>query len=370
MNIFFWICCLLTAISPLLFLLATIRVLRRKEVASPVVTETSRPFVTVMIAARNEERNILACLTSVHQLTYPWDRLEVLIGNDHSEDCTKALIEEFIRDKPWFRLIDISENRGEAQGKANVLAQLTRQARGDYFFFTDADIQLPCSWVENMLEGFDRRTGVVTGFTVIKGTRLFGQLQSVDWVYSLGLVSLISDLGIPISTLGNNMAVTRDAYLATKGYEHLPFSITEDHQLFHEIVQRGYRFKQFMDKEVTAITEPVPDIWHWLHQRKRWMNAAFHSALPLQAFMVLQVLFYPLLTFIYYFSPLSAFALLICRLVLQAIYIDVMATRVLQRGVNGSVFLYDFYTIFLQTLLLLFYFLPVKINWKNREYPG
>ena len=370
MNILFWISCLLTAISPLLFLLAIVRLLRRKEVEALEETEQSCPFVTVMIAARNEEDNILACLGSVNQLTYPKDRLEVLVGNDHSEDQTKALIEGFILDKPWFRLVDIGENMGEAQGKANVLAHLTKQARGEYFFFTDADIQLPRGWVENMLEGFDRRTGVVTGFTVIKGSQLFGHLQSVDWVYSLGLVSLISDLGIPVSTLGNNMAVTRKAYLATKGYEHLPFSITEDHQLFHEIVQQGYRFKQFMEKEVTAITAPVPDIWHWLHQRKRWMNAAFHSALPLQVFMLLQVLFYPLITFIYHFSPLFAFALLISRLVLQSMYIDVMATRVLQRGVGWSVFLYDFYTIILQTLLLLFYFLPVKINWKNRQYQG
>jgi len=370
MNILFWVACLLAALSPLLFLGAIVRLLKPKVAVVPEESPPHWPLVTIMIAARNEEKNIMACLRSVDQLTYPKDRLEVLVGNDHSEDCTQELIAHFIRDKPWFQLVNIGHNLGNAQGKANVLAQLTRQAKGEYFFFTDADIQLPRHWVESMLEGFDRQTGVVTGFTVIRGSALFGHLQSVDWVYSLGLVSLISDLGIPVSTIGNNMAVTRKAYQATAGYEHLPFSITEDHQLFHEIVQRGYHFKQFMEKEVTALTEPMPNIWHWLHQRKRWMHAAFHSALPLQAFMVLQVLFYPLITFIYYFNPMAALALLISRLVLQAIYIDVMATRVLQRGVGWSVFLYDLYTIVLQTLLLLFYLLPIKINWKNREYPA
>jgi cellulose synthase/poly-beta-1,6-N-acetylglucosamine synthase-like glycosyltransferase len=65
-------------------------------------------FVTldasILIAARNEEDTILRCLQAIERLNYPPDRYEVLIGNDQSEDKTGLIIENFIRDKPQFRL--------------------------------------------------------------------------------------------------------------------------------------------------------------------------------------------------------------------------------------------------------------------------
>ena len=375
MTLVFCFIVFLAALSPLLLLLAIGRLLvsRRENPRSPVFTAAlGYPVVSLMIAARNEERNIVACLDSVDRLTYPKERLEVLIGNDHSEDATQARVEQYIRGKPWFRLVNIGENLGNTRGKANVLAHLTQQARGQYFFFTDADMELPRGWVEQMLGAFEpvngRETGVVTGFTVIKGSSFFARLQEIDWLYSLGTVCLLSNLGIPVSTLGNNMAVTRRAYFATTGYERLPFSITEDHQLFHEIVRRGFAFRQLMEPGITAVTKPMPDLRHWLHQRKRWMKAALHSVQPLRGFILLQILFFPLLFCTYQFNPPAAFALLVSRVVLQALYINVVATCVLRQGPGPAIFLFELYTIFLNSILLLFYFLPTKINWKNREY--
>ena len=47
------------------------------------------PFVSILIAARNEEKNILSCLTALSRLNYPKDKYEVLVGNDGSEDNTE-----------------------------------------------------------------------------------------------------------------------------------------------------------------------------------------------------------------------------------------------------------------------------------------
>jgi len=82
----------------LLFLaLLALLVFNRKHYAAQL---THYPRVSILIAARNEERYILHCLRAIERLDYPKEQLEVLVGDDGSTDKTRALVEDFIRDKP------------------------------------------------------------------------------------------------------------------------------------------------------------------------------------------------------------------------------------------------------------------------------
>ena len=89
------------------------------------------PKISILIAARNEALNILDCLQSIHNLRYPKDSLQVLIGDDQSEDDTAQLVKNYITDKPYMHLHRIEKTIGKAKGKANVLAQLAHQAYKD-----------------------------------------------------------------------------------------------------------------------------------------------------------------------------------------------------------------------------------------------
>ena len=51
--------------------------------------------VSVLIAARNEEKNIVKLLQSLYNQTFPKEFYEVIIVDDHSDDNTKNIIEEF-----------------------------------------------------------------------------------------------------------------------------------------------------------------------------------------------------------------------------------------------------------------------------------
>jgi cellulose synthase/poly-beta-1,6-N-acetylglucosamine synthase-like glycosyltransferase len=192
------------------------------------------PFISILIAARNEENNILTCLKAINALTYPQDKFEVLIGNDHSEDSTAALVSDFIKGKNHFRLIDIKENLGLARGKANVLAHLTREAKGDFFFITDADIEVKPGWVNALLSYCEPGIGIVSGLAYIKGDRLMDKFQNLDWIFAFGMVKVSSDLNMPVSAVGHNMVISREAYQSVGGYENIPFSVTEDLELFKQ----------------------------------------------------------------------------------------------------------------------------------------
>lgn len=50
-------------------------------------------MVTILIAARNEEDSILACIQSCLNQNYPPNKLEVIVVDDQSEDDTNELLE-------------------------------------------------------------------------------------------------------------------------------------------------------------------------------------------------------------------------------------------------------------------------------------
>ncbi len=53
------------------------------------------PVVSILVAARNEEQNIIRCLQALTELDYPAYKLEILVGNDASEDKTRELVAAF-----------------------------------------------------------------------------------------------------------------------------------------------------------------------------------------------------------------------------------------------------------------------------------
>ena len=62
-------------------------------------------FVTVIIAARNEEHTIISTLNDLVQQDYPAASLEVIVADDHSDDDTVGSVSRFSEDYPEFPLI-------------------------------------------------------------------------------------------------------------------------------------------------------------------------------------------------------------------------------------------------------------------------
>lgn len=307
------------------------------------------PKVSILVAARNEAKNIQRCLEALDQLKY--SNVEILIGNDHSEDETKYIIEKYIADKPHFQLLDITTTLENTKGKSNVLAQLAKQATGEFYFVTDADTAVPLNWVETMLSAFEEKTAIVTGVTTLLPKTIFHWFQQVDWLYALFMVKVVSDLNLPVTSMGNNMAIRKKAYDQTGGYEKLPFSITEDFQLFKETLKYGWGYKNLFNQQALAISKPIESYSTLLHQRKRWMVGVFQLPWYFLIVLISQALFYPIVIAlsIYVFKwGLFLFGL---KYILQMVFI-LRAYAKLNLKVNFvAVVFFEFYSAILSLIL-------------------
>ena len=329
------------------------------------------PKITIWIAARNEEDNILNCLQSIDKLNYPKDYLQILIGDDQSEDDTKSVVENFIKDKNEFQLIDIHKVINNQRGKANVLANLYEYSTGEYFLICDADVTVNPEWVNGMIAHFenDANIGHQVGITAIKSTNIWHHFQSIDWLHALTLLKIAADLKIPLTGLGNNSAITRKAYEATGGYAKIPFSITEDFALFHEVAKKGYGFKNTINRQVFNQTLPMSSLKEFLHQRKRWMVGALQCPWWIVALLFLQALFLPILLMIgFVFSWKVAGIIWLFKWLNQTLTVLPTIIKLKQFSLIRYLFLYEFYANCWQLTMIIFYYSPVKVDWKGRIY--
>ncbi|MCB2410368.1 glycosyltransferase [Hymenobacter lucidus] len=327
----------------------------------------SMPRVSILIAARNEAANIERCLQALAQLNYPAGQLEILIGDDASTDDTREVVRRFIAGRPQFRLLPIRQRLGTARGKSNVLAHLCRAATADYFLITDADMALAPDWVQTMLAAAPEGVGVVTGITTATGN-LFGRLQGLDWLFGLNLIRVLTDRGLPITAVGNNMLVTRAAYESIGGYEALAFSITEDLQLFTQIVRQGWGFRNIIMPQALGVSVPQPTVRHLLHQRKRWMKGAVRLPWQLGLLFGSYGFFYTILGWPGLLPLPVIGALYAGKVLCQTLFLGITLRQAGHRESLGLLLLYDVYLLLMSVAVLVYTAWPGFILWKERRY--
>ena len=104
----------------------------------PVEDDYPLPALSIVIPARNEERNLEQALESVLALDYP--DLEIIVVNDRSTDGTGAILEKMAEQDPRLTVVTITDLPGGWIGKPYALHVGAQHARGEFILFTDADI--------------------------------------------------------------------------------------------------------------------------------------------------------------------------------------------------------------------------------------
>ena len=132
----------------------------------PVNEEHPLQAVSVVIPARNEERNLEQALQSVLALDYP--DLEIIVVNDRSTDDTGAILEKMAEWDARLAVVTIDDLPAGWIGKPHALHVGAQRARGEFILFTDADIVFHPSALRKAVahaqaNGFDHVTLIPQG---------------------------------------------------------------------------------------------------------------------------------------------------------------------------------------------------------------
>jgi cellulose synthase/poly-beta-1,6-N-acetylglucosamine synthase-like glycosyltransferase len=177
------------------------------------------PLVSIIVAARNEETQILGRLVNLLELDYPREQFEILVASDGSTDRT-AEIALTVRDER-IRLSEFSQSRG----RAAVHNDLAAKARGEVLVFTDAATRFAPLFLRTLMRNFaDSRVGCVSGVINFgnQDASAVCRQRGLYWRYEYWLRSLESGIGILVCASGPCMAVRRELF---RPLRHLSYDV-------------------------------------------------------------------------------------------------------------------------------------------------
>ena len=329
------------------------------------------PFISVIVAARNEKDNIVKCIESLSKLAYPDRLFEIILVNDNSTDNTLGLMTNAVKDFPQFKVINSRKYTSDnLKGKANAIDTAIEICKGEIIISTDADCEVNSDWLINTVKYFSEKTGMVCGFTIIKSeSSFFAKLQCIDWIYLQTLASSSSGLNLIISCIGNNLSFRKAVYEMVGGYKSINFSVTEDLALMRKI-NSGKEFKIVypVNKECVVKTLPCQNVSELMSQKRRWFRGGtdvnfFGYIIGTELYLINILLIFGLFIISY-----KLYLLLIIFKILSEL---ILIYKVLNKF--GQLSLLKYYPLFIfyfaaVGLILPWSFLSGRnINWKGRK---
>jgi cellulose synthase/poly-beta-1,6-N-acetylglucosamine synthase-like glycosyltransferase len=254
-----------------------------------------RPFVSVIVAARNEEMNIcqlLQCLS--HQTYSPY---EIIIINDRSTDKTAQLIADFKKNCSNITRVDITRLQDDMPAKKNALRAGIEASKGEILCFTDADCLPTSQWIEELVKSFMPNVGLVAGYSpyqipnnLTSSVRYLKKIffKFIRYEEFRAAIWAAGSIGWNVGWLctGRNLAYRRKVYNEVNGFEKIKMSISGDDDLFLQLVRRqtAWKIHYVITPESFVPTAPPKDFWSFIEQRKRHFSATKFFTLPMMFF--------------------------------------------------------------------------------------
>ena len=226
------------------------------------------PLISVIVPARDEERNIERCVRSVLASTYP--RLEILVVDDHSTDDTPSIVRRVAEHDARARVVGAPPLPAGWFGKPWACATGTSHAHGDIFCFADADTVHSPDLLSRVVHAM-RRRGVAM-LTVAGAQELGGFWEIVLQPQIFAMLSLRYGGTESVNRSrrvhdkianGQCIVITRDAYHSVGGHEAVRHEVAEDLMLAQRLFLAGTRtalvlgVSQLSTRMYTSLAEVV-----------------------------------------------------------------------------------------------------------------
>lgn len=229
--------------------------------------------VTVLVSARNEERDLPRCIAALLALDYPAGKLQVVLVDDFSTDATGGIIDATAATHAHVvALHSATLPPNGLEAKARGIAHGFTRATGDWVLITDADAAVHPQWVRHMLGRVTSRTGMTGGTVVVDADGAIGTIERISWGFTQTFSLGIAGWGFPFICLGPNMAIRRSVYQEAGGLERADFRVAEDLALFMMVAPRKLEVQCYADAETTVHMRPVPSARHLISQQRRWLG--------------------------------------------------------------------------------------------------
>ena len=234
-----------------------------------------RPIVSVIVAARNEENNIEACVKSIINQDYPVELFEIIISDDRSEDKTSEILEKLKSNYANLKSVRIDKTPDGWSPKKYALSKALETSSGVIILQTDADCYPSPGWISSMVSRFEPDVNMVCGPAPYNhGKGIINSFVRHEYIWNIALAAGSISLGLGTHASGRNLAFRKKIFYEIGGYGTYRDVISGDDTLLLKLMTK-YNGKGVVfnpAKAAQVYTEAPGNIRNFIRQRTRHMS--------------------------------------------------------------------------------------------------
>ena len=269
----------------------------------------STPGISVIISAKNEEKNLEHFLPHVLRQEYP--EFEVVVVNDGSTDNTEQVLMDLAAQFDQLRYTSIPADEKLKRGKKLALTIGMKSAKYDHILLTDADCY-PVSdhWLKRMASNFSDDHKIVLGYGGYeRHNGLLNTIIRYETTFTAMHYFSMAIIGRPYMGVGRNLAYEKALFFDNKGFAGHYHILSGDDDLFVNENATGTNCTVEYSPESHTRSLPESTFRTWIKQKKRHLSAGSHyktgSRIGLASEWISRIILYTTLIWICVSSPWS-----------------------------------------------------------------
>ena len=333
------------------------------------IKEIRHPL-SVIICARNEERNLKNNLTSILEQDY--ENFEVVLVNDCSIDDSDLVLREFSAKYSKLKVVTINEHERFKHGKKFAVTIGIKAAKNEHLIFTDADCR-PASkdWLRHIQNNFSPATDIVLGYSPYqKLTGFVNKLIRFETFFTALNYLSFALAGKPYMGVGRNMAYKKSLFFKGKGFASHMHILSGDDDLFVNQNATSSNTAIEIHPNAQVWTDPKTTLLSWLKQKIRHQGAGKVYKIEHKRMLSMQagsaILFYSTLFFLAGMNAQWWFlvSVYLIRLVAQAVIYLPIFKRLNYPDLIWWLPVFDFIYYFYVLSISIVSLFKKKVEWK------
>lgn len=248
--------------------------------------ETVNPitFISVIIAARNEEKNLDNLVQSLTKQRYPPSLFEVIIIDDHSTDDSWNILQRSVTEFPNIKSVRLAEliavEKGMGAYKKRAIEKGIELARGELIVTTDADCTFDAGWLLSIAAFYEATKAkfIAAPVKIKRDNRLLSLFQALDFLTLQGITGASVFKRFHTMCNGANLAYEKKAFYEVEGFKDIDnIPSGDDMLLMYKIYKRYPEQVFYLKSRQSIVTTNAVNTWkEFLHQRIRWASKAVY----------------------------------------------------------------------------------------------
>lgn len=235
-------------------------------VVRPAAAPADAPLISVIVPARDEERNIRRCVEALLAQSYP--NFELIVLDDRSTDATPQILAELARRDNRLHVLRGEELPPGWAGKPHALFEAAGKARGEWLCFVDADTFVSAQALASVHAAAAESSADLFSIFTRQELGSFWEKVVLPLVFTGLSVGFnprkVNDPDKPDAIAnGQFIFIKSKVYQVLGGHAAIKASIVEDRDLATLVKQSGYRLVVADGRSVasTRMYTSLPEMW-------------------------------------------------------------------------------------------------------------